>query len=877
VSEPIERLATALADRYRIVRELGQGGMATVYLAEDLKHHRKVALKVLRPELGAMIGSERFLHEISITANLQHPHILQLHDSGSADGLLFYVMPYVEGESLRDRLLRDRQTSVEDAVGIARGVAAALDYAHRRGVIHRDIKPENILLIDGQPVVADFGIALAVNAAGGTRLTETGLSLGTPHYMSPEQATGQRDVGGRTDIYSLGCVLYEMLAGEPPFTGPSAQAIVAKLITERPQRLSLYRDTVPPHVEAATLKALAKVPADRFTTAHEFADAISLEGSAARPSTVVTAVVGHARAGSRVQAVLRSPAVAWTAAGVLGLLALWLGLRPAAGGSWPAHLSLQLPASQRLMGRSNLAWSPDGQTLVLSAAGPDGLRLLARRLDQDSVMVIPGSDGAYAPSFSPDGRWLVYFSSDGLKKLPLAGGKPTTLAADVFGRPVWAPDGTIIYNASYQSGLWRVAADGGTPAKLTEPDRAKGELGHWEPELLPDGHHVLFTVFTTPADKSRIEVLSLDDGKREVVVEGGYFPRYLADGHLTFIRGGTLMAVGLDPRRRRVIGSPVPVLDDPRVETQEGRAGVAVAPNGNLAYVAAGSGLAKTQLLWLDRTGRTSPALDSLGEYKAIRVSPDGRRWALLVGSPADLWVYNRDRAFLTRVTRTPENEASPVWTRDGRDLIFSREVPQFDLFRRPADGGGTERRLLTSASDKHALSVSPDGRLVFYQESLEHEEIRAMPVDSGAPASVLKGSASLSTPIISPNGRWLAYTSTESGQAEIYVTSYPVATGGRHQVSRSGGTAPRWAPDGRSLFFAHRNALLRATFDPASGAIGTPTEWWQAGGTGLETYDIAPDGRALLIVSPPEQAAREVRVVLNWSAELKDRLRPGR
>src|SRR5512138_1654497 len=273
--ELLGRLQTALADRYHLDREVGAGGMATVYLAQDVRHDRRVALKVLRPELAAVIGAERFLAEIKLTANLQHPHILPLFDSGEADGYLFYVMPFIDGESLRDRLNREKQLPVGDAVRIASEVASALDYAHRQGVVHRDIKPENILLHDGQALVADFGIALAASKASGSRMTETGMSLGTPHYMSPEQAMGEREITARSDIYALGAVLYEMLTAEPPFTGATAQAIVAKVITEKPAGLIPRRETVPPHVEAAVLTALAKLPADRFATVAEFVGALA--------------------------------------------------------------------------------------------------------------------------------------------------------------------------------------------------------------------------------------------------------------------------------------------------------------------------------------------------------------------------------------------------------------------------------------------------------------------------------------------------------------------------------------------------------------------------------------------------------------------------
>src|SRR5712692_6088646 len=274
------RLTAALAGRYAIERELGAGGMATVYLARDVKHDRDVALKVLRPELAAVLGAERFLQEIRISARLDHPHILTLIDSGESDGFVWYVLPFVRGESLRDKLNREKQLGIEETLAITKQVASALDYAHRHGVIHRDIKPDNILLHEGEAVVADFGIALAVREAGGSRLTESGLSLGTPQYMSPEQATGGRELDARSDVYSLAAVVYEMLAGEPPHTGPTVQAVIARLITEEPTGLRVLRRTVSQGLEAAVGKALAKAPADRFAGAAEFAAALAVPGAA---------------------------------------------------------------------------------------------------------------------------------------------------------------------------------------------------------------------------------------------------------------------------------------------------------------------------------------------------------------------------------------------------------------------------------------------------------------------------------------------------------------------------------------------------------------------------------------------------------------------
>ena len=402
--------------------------MATVYLAHDLRHDRKVALKVLRPELAAILGAERFLREIKTTANLQHPHILGLFDSGEADGLVFYVMPYVEGESLRDRLTREKQLPVDDAVRIAREVADALDYAHRHGVIHRDIKPENILLHDGHALVADFGIALAAaRSDGGTRMTETGMSLGTPHYMSPEQAMGEREITAKSDVYALGCVLYEMLTGEPPFTGPTAQAIIARVMTEEPRSLTLQRKTVPPHVEAAVLTALSKLPADRFATAALFC------GGAGRPgATTVVTPAARGPAGATRMATVRTRAVAavpWVAGGArgrrrrMGLAEAGLARRARPGGTSPSGRSLCAATDA-----APLALSPDGSALAIvdtvtrtaasgsSAAASSGPpRSRARRM-------------RVFPTFSPDGQWIAFLAGTRLKKVRPGEGGAVTLA-----------------------------------------------------------------------------------------------------------------------------------------------------------------------------------------------------------------------------------------------------------------------------------------------------------------------------------------------------------------------------------------------------------------------------------------------------------------
>src|SRR5213594_2356355 len=381
MTDPLAALLATLAQHYTIERQAGVGGMATVYVARDLKHDRHVALKVLKPELAALLGVERFLSEIRVTAHLQHPHILPLFDSGQAGGLIYYVMPHVEGESLRHRLEREKHLPIEEGVGLASSVASALDYAHRHGVIHRDIKPENILFQDGEAVVADFGIALALSAAAGSRLTETGLSLGTPQYMSPEQATGDRVIDARSDIYSLSAVLYEMLAGEPPHTGPTVQSVIAKVVTDRPRPLRQLRESVPPHVEAAVLKALAKVPADRFQTAAEFVDALARPGWALTTTAPDVAAAAPGRLGRRA---MRDVAP-WAVAGLATGLALWVSLRarPEPPARPVARFTLVLPPSAPLAEAGpTVALSPDGSRIVYVSSGATGNQLFSRKLDQ---------------------------------------------------------------------------------------------------------------------------------------------------------------------------------------------------------------------------------------------------------------------------------------------------------------------------------------------------------------------------------------------------------------------------------------------------------------------------------------------------------------
>jgi len=871
------RLSTALADRYRIERELGAGGMATVYLAEDLKHHRQVAIKVLRPELAAVLGADRFVQEIQTTAQLQHPHILPLFDSGEADGFLFYVMPYIEGETLREKLNRETQLSVDEAVKVTVEVADALQYAHEQGVIHRDIKPENILLHAGRPMVADFGIALALSAAAGGRMTETGMSLGTPHYMSPEQATADKDITGRSDIYSLASVLYEMLTGNPPHVGSSAQQIIMKIVTDQARPVTELRKNVPANVAAAAAKALEKLPADRFDTAKAFAEALT------NPAFTI------AGTGPSGAAVLRRSRMAtvlpWALLAAAVVVIALLGAKLATGSKGRradvVRATVVLPPGLRLV-TANLDLSADGQHLLVPGVRGDTIFLLQRVLDDTALHVIPGTEGATNPFLSPDAKWVA-FSQDGkLRKVPLGGGPVVDVADGGFGG-VWTGGGAIIYAKAYNSGLWRVPEGGGTPTPITTPDSTHGELGDWWPQVLPDGDHVLFTAYSSPIARARIEVVSLKTGERKVLVEGGVNGKYVPPGYLLYARDGTIFAVTFDAGRLAVTGQPVPVVQGVAMQSASGLAAFDVAGNGLLAYVTAGTLGGNHELVWVTRSGRVSPPVTAPGRYGDPSISPNGNRVAVSMAAANarwDVWILDLVRGTRTPITSGGANNFDPVFTPDGREVVYQCEHPVFDLCIRPADGSTPSKTLLASSHDKYPVSITPDGRTLLYHYSLSpYSEIWSLSLGDSGKATPLMTSkaANLTAPRIAPNGRWLAYVSDESGPDQVYLSPYPDIMHARTQVSVSGGLGPHWTRGGKELVYRTRSGMMAVSVNPTTGALGAPVELFRGdyvGATNAQTlggYDVTPDGeRFLMVRRVPGTEARSIVVVTNWIQELE-------
>jgi serine/threonine-protein kinase len=822
--------------------------MATVYLAEDLKHHRKVAVKVLRPELAAVIGAERFLHEITTTANLQHPHILSLHDSGQVDGTVFYVMPFVEGESLRDRLARDKQLPIEEAVRIAREVADALGYAHSHGVIHRDIKPENILLQGGHALVADFGIALAASSAGGARMTETGMSLGTPTYMSPEQAMGERTLDARTDVYALGCVLYEMLSGDAPFLGSTAQAIVAKVLTEKPAPLSTVRETVPPQVEAAVLTALAKLPADRFASAPEFAAALG-NTSFTRAGIASSATAGGERSGRRALVAVGLVAVVATAA------AIWQWRQPRAEIS-AARFELVVPES--LLGRLSFAVTPDGGKIILASKG----RLWIRAVGAIGLTAIPGVEGARQPFASPDGNEVGYLLRNTINVSPLAGGPARTLADSAI-LPSWGSDGKIYYSTGRE--LRRVAATGGAPEKLY----AAGAGAYIQcVELLPGGRNVLFTELK---DQTSGDIRVLDLGTHSArTIERGWCARYAAPGHVVIGRENFLVAARLDAAKPAVTSTPVSLAD-----------GVEAAPfalgGGTLVYPQAVS--ASEMPVVVDREGRMR-LLQNLPpnlRFSYARVSPDGRRVAFRVVDATgvtNIWVYTLPAGPLTRLTFAGKDLDDPNWTPDGTRVSFGavRDGAR-SLYLQRADGGAEPEVLLRQKSPLWTSQWLPEGKRFVFSMG---EDIIALGMGKlGEPDSarmLLASSASQRHPTLSPDGKYLAYDSNESGRTEVYIRA--VEGPGQWQVSSAGGYEPRWSRKGGEIFFRNADSLYAAKVETREGVVvrGTgalfstrvlPPYW----------YDVFPADTAFLMIRSGEVLGAHPPIVgLNFLQGLERR-----
>ena len=820
------RVTTALADRYQIERELGAGGMATVYLARDLKHDREVALKVLRPDLTAILGADRFLNEIRITARLDHPHILTLIDSGTSQGFLWYVLPYVRGESLRARLSREKQLPIEEALRITQQIAGALDYAHRQGVIHRDIKPENILLFEGEAMLTDFGIALAVKEAGGNRLTETGISLGTPYYMSPEQATGERQPDARSDVYSLAAVLYEMLAGEVPHAGTTAQAVIARLLIEKPTRLRTLRETIPEALDQAVAKALAKVPADRFSTAGEFAQA----------ATASMASDGGGRRSRRRLVLFAFGAVVVSAAVLAGIGLVWRSrskLEPVVFGK-----AVQVTTDAGL--EVHPAISPDGKLLAYAAGSSQRMRIFIRPIGGGRTIPLMDDPGAMQtqPRWSPDGSNILFLARDGVLIAPALGGSARALIPGRPETPVtsadWSPDGRQVLYVRGDS-LFVRAVDG-EPERLIHVNN-----GEW-----------LHSCAWSPTGR----VIACVSGNYDFIRVGRRF------GNLAPSQVLLVPAAG---------GVPVPVTDNTTLNQSP-----AWSPDGRLLYyvsnhqgprdvyavtVPSGGGPAGKAIRVTTGLGAQSISFSSDGSrlvYSAYTAR--GNIWSLPIPVKPPVSI----------AAATPVSSGSQIVegirvSIDGHWLLYDSDLRgNSDIYRMSLAGGDPEQ-LTSDPADEFAPDLSPDGKVIAFHSFRTGTRDIVLRMLDGSDVEYLTN-----TPSQESFPRW-----SPDGTAILIWDQRPF---NRVQVvrrGRDGGWAdpvllareiefPSWSPDGRQVLgttlltkavavIAAEGGDLRLLYVPTAGSSDPPVERveWSRDGRTIYFKSLDPEGRASLWALP--------------------------
>jgi serine/threonine-protein kinase len=803
-SSPPQGLVDALADRYTIGRRVGEGGMATVYLAEDVKHDRNVAIKVLKPELAAVIGGERFVSEIKTTAALQHPHILPLFDSGEADGFLFYVMPFVDGETLREKLDREKQLSVEESVKIASAVASALHYAHGQGIVHRDIKPANILIHAGEPVVADFGIALAISAAGGGRLTETGMSVGTPHYMSPEQATADRDVNARSDIYSVAAVAYEMLTGDPPHTGSSAQAVLMRILTEEPRDVADVRKAVPANVRDAVRKGLEKLPADRFETAEEFSRALG--DTAFRTERTVQAIAPEAATGGggsswRLASITAIPAL------LLGFVIAW-GLRP--DSAMPREVTrTELIPEGRWAGafRRSVSISADGRTV----AWVDSAGVLVRRLNDLEATGVEGTDGSeLSVGLSPDGGRIVFTrlsGENGVVVAPVGGGSATVLVGQAARAAFWGADDWIYFQPSGQT-LARIRPSGGAVDTLIRMAGSTDAVQYVEAVQPFEDRLVIVTWFAFDDNtvKTETHVVDLDSRETRKLADGvAIVGRVPGHDYLLFGQGDAAvdgsvesLVAPFDVRTGELTGPmiPYPTGRHPFAFTRDGTA-LERLPGGGEAPV----------LSIVDRTGEGHALPNVPDDMSRAVPSPRGDLVAILTDEEvmdlrADLWLYALPEGPATPLLRGTDGN-SPHWTPDGEALLIANAAGD-TLWSVPIDGT-PPRSLWTVGDEPYSISgasMAPDGSVLVVDNRIGRPDTGLI-IGPGGETRPLEDDPGYDPgfPVVSFDNEWVAYSSYRTGEQEIWIRRFD-GSGAPIRVSLNGGLWPRWAHSSLELLY---------------------------------------------------------------------------
>jgi tRNA A-37 threonylcarbamoyl transferase component Bud32 len=886
---------------YEINSPLGVGGMGEVYLAQDTRLSRRVAIKILPDKFSCDAQRmARFDREAKVLASLNHPNIAAIYGLEEANGVRALVMELVDGPTLAERI-KQGPLPLDETLLIAKQIAQALEYAHERSIIHRDLKPSNVKITpNGEAKVLDFGLAKALEGDfSGADIsistsptlsqaaTQAGMLLGTAAYMSPEQARGKK-VNRRGDIWAFGVVLYEVLAGKPAFLEETTSDTLAAVIRGEPD-WSILPGNVPTSIIRLLRRCLTKDQNQRLRDIGEAR--IAIDGAILGTPEEIAAPLAATK-----EAPLWRRALPWVVAAIAIVLAIacgalyWRGIQP------EPHpvMQLSLPLAEPLAGvfdanpGSPFALAPDGSQIVYvaSVAGKPQ-QLYLRALEQQTATPIPGTENAIQPFFSWDGEWVGFFAQGKMRKVSLHGGPVTPLCdAPVPHGANWASDDTITYAPNFGSGLMRISAAGGTPKILTTPKPKDQEISHRWPQVLPGGKFLLFTIQVGSAfsfDDAWIAALSLETGKWHTVIKGGSYARYVSSGHIVYAHAGALMAVPFDLKRMQVAGSPMPVREGVvTTALTSGGAEYDVTESGLLAYVPGNARPPLRTLVWIDRNGMTRTVAAPPKFYSSPRLSPDGKLLALQVnenGSP-DIWVYEFARNTLTRLTFGPGASSSPLWSADGRRIVYSNRTDSPSFRSKLADGSGAEETLYGKKFDDQGaapLAVSPDGKtLLFSASSAGRLAIEALSLDGSEKIQpFLQSSFNIATAKFSPDGRWVTYSSDESGQWEIYVQPFPVL-GGKWMVSSGGGQYPRWTWNGREIFYRSGDKVMAVGVEtqPAFKA-GTPRMWFPGEGyVALGNYDIAADGEHLMMLKQEDTATspKELNVILNWSEELKRR-----
>ena len=865
---------------YQVVSLLGAGGMGEVYRARDTKLGRDVAIKVL-PEAFTSDPEHvaRFERESRLLAALNHPHIGAIYGFEEAEGVRALILELVEGPTLADRLAAG-PLPVNETLTIAGQIAEALEAAHEKGIIHRDLKPANIKVTpDGIVKVLDFGLAKA--GAGETagadlsRLptasfdgTRDGVILGTAAYMSPEQARGQA-VDKRTDIWAFGCVLYEMLTGRPAFAGDTVSDVIAAILEREPEWRALP-DAASPGLRRLARRCLEKDPKRRVRDIGDVR--LEIEEMLAAPTALAQDAGTDTRRGGRA---VGQMAAVLVSGGIIGALIATRLMTAPVPQRTVADFPLPLPPDAMLASLDFPATtiSPDGSLIAYVATRGGRPQLFVRRLDNPVPTPLPGTEDAISPFFSPDNRWIGFFAEGKLKKVSVTGGVPVSLCDAPIGFGAsWGRDDLIVFAPASGSGLSRVSAAGGPPTRLTTLDEQKGEFSHRWPELLPDGDTVLFTVGTKGSwDDAHIVAQSLSSGRRQLLVQGGTSPRYLATGHLLYSRAGTIFAVPFDRSALTVSGTPVRVLGNV-LQSFDGAVQLSVAQSGSLVYIPGRFASSDRQLMTVDRTGNAIPFAAPARAYSAPRVSPDGQKLLVTItGTTEALWMYDISRGALSQLT-FEASTSSPAWAPDGERFAFSStRAGALNLFWTRLDGASVVERLAPSDSAQLLGSWSPDGRMLAFVErhSASGRDIWMLPIAGDhKPSSILNAAFDESAPRFSPDGRLLAYVSNETGRNEVYVRF--LADPARVQrVSAAGGTEPAWGFSARELFYRLGDQMMSVKLGPQAEPLGSQLLFrgnFERGTIDLTNYDVMPDGQRFVMVSATDRdSTRELHVKLHW------------